>query len=86
MPLITSLADRIVALESGRVITVGPPKEVLAHPQVVASYLGTTDTDLTHLTATRANKNGNGTKGGNGKKPLSRTRPLVAPSRQKSNG
>src|SRR5205814_302095 len=30
MPLITSLADRIVALESGAVLTVGPPQDLLA--------------------------------------------------------
>ena len=40
MPLLTSIADRIVALESGTVITEGTPDEVLAHPRVVASYLG----------------------------------------------
>ncbi|MHB8464278.1 MAG: ABC transporter ATP-binding protein, partial [Acidimicrobiales bacterium] len=40
MPLITSIADRIAALESGSVITIGPPAEVVNHPQVIASYLG----------------------------------------------
>ncbi|HWB65409.1 MAG TPA: ATP-binding cassette domain-containing protein [Mycobacteriales bacterium] len=41
MPLLTSLCDRLVALELGRVIADGPPEEVLHHPLVVASYLGT---------------------------------------------
>jgi branched-chain amino acid transport system ATP-binding protein len=40
MPLLTGLADRIVALELGRVITEGTPDEVISHPQVLASYLG----------------------------------------------
>ena len=40
MPLLTSIADRVVALESGTVITEGTTDEVLAHPRVVASYLG----------------------------------------------
>ena len=40
MPLISGLADRLVALDLGRVVTSGPPSEVLAHPAVVASYLG----------------------------------------------
>jgi ABC-type branched-subunit amino acid transport system ATPase component len=40
MPLLTSIADRVVALESGAVVTVGTPEEVLAHPRVVSSYLG----------------------------------------------
>jgi branched-chain amino acid transport system ATP-binding protein len=41
MPLVTSIADRIAALEFGRVVTVGPPAEVVNHPEVIASYLGT---------------------------------------------
>ena len=40
MPLITSLADHIVALDQGAVVTVGRPDEVLNHPHVVESYLG----------------------------------------------
>jgi ABC-type branched-subunit amino acid transport system ATPase component len=41
MPLITSVSDTMIALELGRVIAVGTPNEVVNHPQVVASYLGT---------------------------------------------
>ncbi len=40
MPLVTSVADRMIALDQGRVIAEGVPAEVLAHPDVVASYLG----------------------------------------------
>lgn len=40
MSLIASISDRLVALDQGRVVTAGPPAEVLAHPEVVASYLG----------------------------------------------
>jgi branched-chain amino acid transport system ATP-binding protein len=40
MSLISSVSDRLVALDQGRVITVGPPADVLAHPEVVESYLG----------------------------------------------
>jgi branched-chain amino acid transport system ATP-binding protein len=39
--LLRRTCDRIVALESGRVIVDGPPDEVLADPRVIASYLGT---------------------------------------------
>ncbi|HVM10771.1 MAG TPA: MFS transporter [Acidimicrobiales bacterium] len=41
MPLITSISDRMIALDLGTVVTDGPPHEVVNHPQVVASYLGT---------------------------------------------
>jgi ABC-type branched-subunit amino acid transport system ATPase component len=42
MPLVTSVADRLVAMDQGRVIAEGDPDAVLRHPDVVASYLGTT--------------------------------------------
>ena len=41
MPLVTAIADRLVALDQGRVVTTGPAAGVLEHPEVVASYLGT---------------------------------------------
>ncbi|HEX9888667.1 MAG TPA: ATP-binding cassette domain-containing protein [Nitriliruptorales bacterium] len=40
IPLIMGLADRIVAMDTGRVIAVGEPDEVAQHPEVVESYLG----------------------------------------------
>ena len=40
MPLISSLSDRLVALETGMVIARGEPSAVLADPRVIASYLG----------------------------------------------
>jgi branched-chain amino acid transport system ATP-binding protein len=40
MPLITNVADRIVALDLGQVIIDGDADTVLNHPHVVASYLG----------------------------------------------
>jgi len=40
MGLISSIADRMVALDLGRVVCEGDPATVLDHPDVVASYLG----------------------------------------------
>jgi branched-chain amino acid transport system ATP-binding protein len=40
MPLVTGIADTMVALELGAVIAAGTPAEVVNHPQVVSSYLG----------------------------------------------
>ncbi|MEV6968217.1 branched-chain amino acid ABC transporter permease/ATP-binding protein [Hamadaea sp. NPDC051192] len=40
LPLLSTVAGRIVAMESGRVIADGVPAEILRHPAVVASYLG----------------------------------------------
>ncbi len=42
MPLLTSVADHVVALELGRVVTIGTPEEVTSHPRVIESYLGST--------------------------------------------
>ena len=41
IPLVSSLADRLVCLHLGRVISTGRPSDVLSDPAVVAAYLGT---------------------------------------------
>jgi branched-chain amino acid transport system ATP-binding protein len=41
MPLLRGIADRLVALDMGSVVTDGAPDEVLTHPAVIESYLGT---------------------------------------------
>ena len=43
MSLVMSLADRVVVLDQGQVIAVGPPDEVQASPEVIAAYLGDDD-------------------------------------------
>ncbi len=46
MPLLRTICDRMVALELGGVIAEGTPDEVLEHPAVIESYLGTDDTAI----------------------------------------
>ena len=41
MTLVSSVADELLALDLGRVVTRGAPHEVLEHPDVIQSYLGT---------------------------------------------
>ena len=40
MPLLLSIAERVYALETGRVIAMGSARDVVRHPEVVRSYLG----------------------------------------------
>ena len=46
MPLLRSISDRMIALELGAVIAQGTPDEVLSHPAVIASYLGTDESTI----------------------------------------
>ena len=41
VPLLLAIADRLVAMDLGRIVTDGLPAEVVRHPDVVRSYLGT---------------------------------------------
>ncbi len=54
MPLLSGLCDRLVAMELGSVITDGPPRQVLEHPAVIASYLGTDQAAINRSGATLA--------------------------------
>jgi branched-chain amino acid transport system ATP-binding protein len=52
MPLVTQIADHLIALELGGVVAHGTPDEVLTHPQVIASYLGDSNVDSLLSTST----------------------------------
>jgi len=41
LPLLLSIANRMIALDLGRLVVDGDPQEVVNHPTVVESYLGT---------------------------------------------
>ena len=43
IPLVEEVADRMVAMDRGRILAVGTPAEVLSDPAVVSSYLGDND-------------------------------------------
>jgi ABC-type branched-subunit amino acid transport system ATPase component/MFS family permease len=43
VPLLLGIADRIIALDLGEIVAAGAPDEVVQHPAVVQSYLGTTE-------------------------------------------
>jgi branched-chain amino acid transport system ATP-binding protein len=47
IPFVSGVSDRLLALEQGQVIATGPPADVLAHPDVVESYLGTSSAAIT---------------------------------------
>jgi ABC-type branched-subunit amino acid transport system ATPase component/MFS family permease len=53
MALVSSIADELLALDLGRVVTRGAPADVLDHPAVVESYLGS-DEDLIRRSGTRS--------------------------------
>ncbi len=47
IPFVSGVSDRLLALEQGQVIATGSPEDVLAHPDVIESYLGTSSAAIT---------------------------------------
>jgi branched-chain amino acid transport system ATP-binding protein len=67
MPLISTLADRMLCLDLGRVIANGTPEQVLRNPAVVESYLGTSGS--LHVAGSRsARRNGKAKTNGRAKR------------------
>ncbi|MCU1427683.1 MAG: ABC-type branched-chain amino acid transport system, ATPase component, partial [Actinomycetia bacterium] len=61
VPLLTSISDRMIALDLGEIVAMGTPAEVVRDPRVVGSYLGESE-DVIARSGSRAGGNG----GGNG--------------------
>ncbi|BCV25587.1 hypothetical protein [Gelria sp. Kuro-4] len=40
MPVVMDVSDRVIVIESGRILTTGRPEEVQRDPRVIAAYLG----------------------------------------------
>jgi ABC-type branched-subunit amino acid transport system ATPase component len=74
MPLLSAICDTMVALELGAIIAEGPPEEVLAHPRVIESYLGTDESAINRSGSRGAEKKADAT-------PARRRAPLKAPGR-----
>jgi ABC-type branched-subunit amino acid transport system ATPase component len=55
MPLVTSVSDELIALETGRVIVRGKPKDVTNDARVVEAYLGTDQRLVARSGAVRSN-------------------------------
>lgn len=67
MPLVTTVSDELVAMDTGHVIARGTPKEVISHPAVIESYLGSDEQVLAKVkgsrrTAARGVSDGAGTR------------------------
>jgi branched-chain amino acid transport system ATP-binding protein len=61
MPLVTSVADELIALETGRVIARGTPKQVTNDHRVIEAYLGTDERVVTRsgaVTKVKPSRNG----------------------------
>lgn len=61
MDLVSAVSDRVIAMDGGKIIAMGEPDEVRAHPAVVEAYLGKrlgTDEDVARVRdVARAEKN-----------------------------
>lgn len=80
MPLITSISDRMIALELGAVVTEGTPEQVIKDPRVVESYLGG-DVNVIHRSG-KAEAPGAGEQDGTAARPGGRG-PRPATTRKK---
>ena len=85
MPLVTSVSDELIALETGRVVVRGKPRDVTTDPRVVEAYLGTDERVVARSGAVRVNARRRAVaKRNSGKKAKPRTKRSRPKSRAKS--
>ena len=78
MPLITSISDRMLALDLGRLVVEGTPDEVVSDPRVVSAYLGTNDEVISRSGALTAPADATASTTTKGGAPRRRRQPLRA--------
>ncbi|MEX2393562.1 MAG: ATP-binding cassette domain-containing protein [Actinomycetota bacterium] len=79
MPLVTSVSDELIALETGRVIARGTPREVTNHPAVVEAYLGTDERIVARSGAVVTSRSRDGTRK-TARKPSAKRKPARSSS------
>lgn len=75
MPLVTTISDELIALETGRIIARGSPAQVTKDARVVEAYLGTDQ----RLIARSGALSGRSSKSPNSKKPVARASKTTRP-------
>ena len=73
IPLVTTVADELVALELGTVIARGEPKKVINDPAVVSGYLGSSDVAITRSGARKGKAKARPRSRANGRRPKPKT-------------
>jgi ABC-type branched-subunit amino acid transport system ATPase component len=89
MPLVTSVSDELIALETGHVVVRGKPKDVTNDARVVEAYLGTDQRVVARSGVVRVNAKGRTAKSSTtrsrAKKPAARRKgPRAATARRRS--
>jgi ABC-type glutathione transport system ATPase component len=72
IPLITAVSDELIALELGRVVTRGRPRDVINHPAVIEGYLGSSEAVI-RRSGRRTKRRPAGRR--NGRRPLPKAKP-----------
>jgi ABC-type branched-subunit amino acid transport system ATPase component len=80
IPLVSAVSDELVALELGRVVTRGRPRDVINHPAVIEGYLGSSEAVIRR--SGRTSRSGRPAGRKNGRRPLPPARVRKAAKRK----